>query len=161
MKTWTLKSPAMIAALTTVAGPRWGQAIPDDVQAILKKQSLDKRLEVSTKLQPFYLRGDFDGDYSAWHAGLFPSLAAALHLPERVVEAQAPGPRFSFSFINKLAASPIVRSYSAVAMTVRTNRELQRRDCERPSERSTRHLDAAEHPHDPFTAGEIATHSVK
>jgi cytochrome P450/NADPH-cytochrome P450 reductase len=47
------------------------------------------------------------------------------------------------SFVNKLAASPIIRSYSAVAMTVRANRELQRRDCERPSERSTRHLEIA------------------
>src|SRR5262249_52121568 len=32
-------------------------------------------------------------------------------------------------------------SYSAAAMTVRVNRELQHRDCERPSERSTRHLE--------------------
>ena len=36
-----------------------------------------------------------------------------------------------------------MRSYSAVAMTVRMNRELQRRDCERPSERSTRHIEIA------------------
>ena len=36
-----------------------------------------------------------------------------------------------------------MRSYSAVAMTVRVNRELQRRDCERPSERSTRHIEIA------------------
>ena len=36
-----------------------------------------------------------------------------------------------------------MRSDSAVAMTVRMNRELQRRDCERPSERSTRHIEIA------------------
>ncbi|HZZ60265.1 MAG TPA: cytochrome P450 [Roseiarcus sp.] len=88
-------------------------------------------------------RGDFDRDYRAWYGGLFPSLAEALRLPEAVAETQPAGPRISVSFINKLAASPIVRSYSAVAMTVRENRELQRRDCERPSERSTRHLEIA------------------
>jgi cytochrome P450/NADPH-cytochrome P450 reductase len=52
-------------------------------------------------------------------------------------------PRISVSFVNSLATSPIMRSYSAVAMTVLMNRELQRRDCERPSERSTRHIEIA------------------
>ena len=50
------------SALIAVAEPRLNQTIPDDVQAVLKKQSLDKRLEVSTKLNPFFLHGDFDGD---------------------------------------------------------------------------------------------------
>jgi cytochrome P450 / NADPH-cytochrome P450 reductase len=99
-------------------------------------------------------RGDFDRDYRAWYGGLFPSLAAALHLPEGSSQPQASGPRFSVSFINKLAVSPIVRSYSAVAMTVRANRELQRRDCERPSERSTRHLEIALPPGLTYSAGD-------
>jgi cytochrome P450 / NADPH-cytochrome P450 reductase len=47
------------------------------------------------------------------------------------------------TFVNKQAANPIIRSYSAVGLTVRANRELQHRDCERPSERSTRHLEIA------------------
>src|SRR3954470_17587014 len=47
------------------------------------------------------------------------------------------------TFINTQAANPIIRSYSAVGMTVRANRELQHRACERPSERSTRHLEIA------------------
>ena len=93
-------------------------------------------------------RGDFDRDYRAWHGGLFPSLAKALRLPEDVgaKQEQAAGPRFSVSFIYKLAASPIVRSYSGVVMTVRSNRELQRRDCERPSDRSTRHVGRSRSP---------------
>jgi hypothetical protein len=37
-------------------------SIPDDVAAMLKKQSLDKRLEVWFRIDSFYLRGDFDGD---------------------------------------------------------------------------------------------------
>jgi cytochrome P450/NADPH-cytochrome P450 reductase len=126
------------------------QAIPTLIDAELAKHGAKR----SYRRGEGDARGDFDGDYSAWHAGLFPSLAAALHLPERVVEAQAPGPRFSLSFINKLAASPIVRSYSAVAMTVRANRELQRRDCERPSERSTRHLEIALPPGLAYSAGD-------
>src|SRR4051812_26090746 len=47
------------------------------------------------------------------------------------------------TFINKQATNPIIRSYSAVGMTVCANRELQHRACERPSERSTRHLEIA------------------
>jgi cytochrome P450/NADPH-cytochrome P450 reductase len=99
-------------------------------------------------------RGDFDRDYSAWYGGFFPSLAAALHLPDNVGQAPTARPRFSVSFVNKLAASPIIRSYSAVAMTVRVNRELQRRDCERPSERSTRHLEIALPPGLSYGAGD-------
>jgi cytochrome P450/NADPH-cytochrome P450 reductase len=74
---------------------------------------------------------------------LFPSLAKALDLPAATAEAKMAAPRISVSFVNRLATSPIMRSYSAVAMTVRVNRELQRRDCERPSERSTRHIEIA------------------
>jgi cytochrome P450 / NADPH-cytochrome P450 reductase len=65
----------------------------------------------------------------------------ALDLPAATVEAKTAGPRISVSFVSRLATSPMMRSYSAVAMTVRTNRELQRRDGERPSERSTRHIE--------------------
>ena len=78
-----------------------------------------------------------------WYGELFPSLAKALDLPAATAEAKMAAPRISVSFVNRLATSPIMRSYSAVAMTVRMNRELQRRDCERPSERSTRHIEIA------------------
>jgi cytochrome P450 / NADPH-cytochrome P450 reductase len=83
------------------------------------------------------------GAASSLRGKLFPSLAKALDLPAATAEAKMAAPRISVSFVNRLATSPIMRSYSAVAMTVRVNRELQRRDCERPSERSTRHIEIA------------------
>ena len=58
-------------------------------------------------------------------------------------EAAAAGPRFSVTLINRQAANPIIRSYSAMPMTVQRNDELQTKTGERPSERSTRHLEIA------------------
>jgi cytochrome P450 / NADPH-cytochrome P450 reductase len=88
-------------------------------------------------------RGDFDGDYRSWYGGLWPSVTSALGLSDSASEAQVKGPRFSVTLVNRQAVNPIVRSYSAAAMTVRANEELQHRDCVRPSERSTRHLEMA------------------
>jgi cytochrome P450/NADPH-cytochrome P450 reductase len=99
-------------------------------------------------------RGDFDGDYRSWYGGLWPSIAAALRLSDSVTQTQTTGPRLSMTFINKQAANPIIRSYSAVGMTVRANCELQHRDCERPSERSTRHLEIALPPGVTYGAGD-------
>ena len=115
------------------------QAIPTLIDAELEKHGA-KRIY---KRGEGDARGDFDRDYRAWYGELFPSLAKALDLPAATAEAKTAGPRISVSFVNRLATSPIMRSYSAVAMTVRMNRELQRRDCERPSERSTRHIEIA------------------
>jgi cytochrome P450/NADPH-cytochrome P450 reductase len=109
------------------------QAIPTLIDAELEKHGA-KRI---------YKRGDFDHDYRMWYDELFPSLAKALDLPAATAEAKTAGPRISVSFVSRLATSPMMRSYSAVAMTVRVNRELQRRDSERPSERSTRHIEIA------------------
>ncbi len=115
------------------------QAIPTLIDAELEKHG-GKRIY---KRGEGDARGDFDRDYRAWYGELFSSLAKALDLPSATAEAKTGGPRISVSLVNRLAASPIMRSYSAVAMTVRMNRELQRRDCERPSERSTRHIEIA------------------
>src|SRR5215510_9899915 len=84
-----------------------------------------------------------NNEYRAWYGSLWQSVATALDLPSSVTQAQTTGPRFSVALINKQAANPIIRSYSAAAMTVRVNRELQHRDGERPSARSTRHLEIA------------------
>ena len=70
-------------------------------------------------------------------------MSTALRLPDSIAQTQVTGPRISVTFVNKQAANPIIRSYSAVGLTVRANRELQHRECERPSERSTRHLEIA------------------
>jgi cytochrome P450/NADPH-cytochrome P450 reductase len=115
------------------------QAIPTLIDTELEKHGakrIYKRGEGDS-------RGDFDRDYRAWYGELFPSLAKALDLPAATAEAKTAGPRISVSFVSRLATSPIMRSYSAVAMTVRMNRELQRHDREPPSERSTRHIEIA------------------
>jgi len=115
------------------------QAIPTLIDTQLEKHGA-KRMY---KRGEGDARGDFDSDYGAWYGGLWSSVATALHLPESAAQTQVTGSRFSVTFVNKQAANPIIRSYSAVGMTVRANRELQHRDCERPSERSTRHLEIA------------------
>jgi cytochrome P450/NADPH-cytochrome P450 reductase len=99
-------------------------------------------------------RGDFDHDWRRWYAELFSSMAAALRLPEDTAQPQSGGPRFSVVFANKLATSPIIRSYSAVAMTVRSNCELQHRDGVPPAERSTRHLEIVLPPGLDYRAGD-------
>ena len=126
------------------------QAIPTLIDAELEKHG-GKRIY---KRGEGDARGDFDRDYRAWYGDLFPSLAKAFDLPAATTEAKVAGPRISVSFVNRLATSPIMRSYSAVAMTVRMNRELQRRDCERPSERSTRHIEIALPPGVSYSAGD-------
>jgi cytochrome P450 / NADPH-cytochrome P450 reductase len=40
-------------------------------------------------------RGDFDSDYRAWYGGLWPSVAAALNLPDSIAQTQTTGPRLS------------------------------------------------------------------
>jgi cytochrome P450 / NADPH-cytochrome P450 reductase len=113
------------------------QAIPTLIDAELEKHGAKR----DYKRGEGDARGDFDRDYRTWYDELFPSLVKALDLPAATVEAKTAGPRISVRFVSRLATGPMMRSYSAVAMTVRTNRELQRRDGERPSERSTRHIE--------------------
>ena len=115
------------------------QAIPTLIDTQLEKHGA-KRMY---KRGEGDARGDFDSDYRAWYGGLWSSVTTALHLPDSAAQTQVTGPRFSVTFVNKQAANPIIQSYSAVGMTVRANRELQHRDCMRPSERSTRHLEIA------------------
>jgi cytochrome P450 / NADPH-cytochrome P450 reductase len=115
------------------------QAIPTLIDAELEKHGA-KRVY---KRGEGDARGDFDRDYRTWYDELFPSLVKALDLPVATADAKTAGPRISVRFVSRLATSPMMRSYSAVAMTVRMNRELQRRDGERPSERSTRHIEIA------------------
>jgi cytochrome P450/NADPH-cytochrome P450 reductase len=115
------------------------QAMPTLIDARLEKHGAQRMYQRGEG----DARGDFDRDYRAWYGSLWPSVAAALDLPNSVTQAQTAGPRFSVALVNQQAANPIITSYSATAMTVRVNRELQHRDGERPSERSTRHLEIA------------------
>ena len=89
------------------------QAIPTLIDTELEKHGA-KRIY---KRGEGDARSDFDRDYRAWYGELFPSLAKALD-PAATAEAKMAGPRISVSFVNRLAASAIMRSYSAVAMTV-------------------------------------------
>ena len=133
------------------------QAIPTLIDAELEKHG-GKRIY---KRGQGDARGDFDRDYRAWYGELFSSLAKALDLPSATAEAKKGGPRISVSLVNRLAASQIMRSYSAVAMTVRMNRELQRRDCERPSERSTRHIEIALPPASPMALATVGDRAAQ
>jgi cytochrome P450 / NADPH-cytochrome P450 reductase len=115
------------------------QAIPTLIDAQLEKHGAKKMY----KRGEGDARGDFDSDYRAWYSGLWSSVSTALRLPDSIAQTQVKGPRVSVTFVNKQAANPIIRSFSALGMTVRANGELQHRDCIRPSERSTRHLEIA------------------
>ncbi|MDH6123500.1 cytochrome P450 [Kitasatospora sp. GP82] len=87
-------------------------------------------------------RGDFDGQYRTWHAGLWPAMAEALALPAEVGMQARTGPRLAISMVNKRETNPVVVSYRACPAFVRVNRELQHHDG-RPPDRSTRHLEIA------------------
>jgi cytochrome P450 / NADPH-cytochrome P450 reductase len=126
------------------------QAIPTLIDAQLEKHGA-KRVY---KRGEGDARGDFDHDYRTWYDELFPSLVKAFDLPAATAETKTVGPRISVSFVSRLATSPMMRSYSAVATTVRRNRELQRRDGERPSERSTRHIEIVLPPGVSYSAGD-------
>ncbi|MGW7578877.1 bifunctional cytochrome P450/NADPH--P450 reductase [Streptomyces sp. NPDC054765] len=87
-------------------------------------------------------KSDFDAQYRAWHAGLWPDLAEALALSATVGQAAAPKSGPAISMVNKRETNPVVTSYRARPAFVRVNRELQHFDGGRP-ERSTRHLEIA------------------
>ncbi len=85
---------------------------------------------------------DFDGQYRAWHTGLWADLAAALDLPDSAVEPAITGPRLSVTLTNRQVTNPVIVSYRARAGTVLDNRELSRVNG-RSADRSTRHLEIA------------------
>ncbi|WP_405598094.1 MULTISPECIES: bifunctional cytochrome P450/NADPH--P450 reductase [unclassified Streptomyces] len=87
-------------------------------------------------------KSDFDAQYRAWHAGLWPDLAEALSLPAAVGQAASPRPGLAISMVNRRETNPVITSYRARPAFVRVNRELQHHDGGRP-ERSTRHLEIA------------------
>jgi hypothetical protein len=76
-------------------------------------------------------------------ASCFPRSPRRSICRRQLLRRKRPGHAYRSASSNRLAASPIVRSYSAVAMTVRLNRELQRRDSERAFEPSTRYIEIA------------------
>jgi cytochrome P450/NADPH-cytochrome P450 reductase len=97
--------------------------------------------------QRIYRRGEgdardsFDDQYRAWYSGLWQAVGQAFALNGQATDLSSGAPRLKIELINKRATSTMVASYNALPMVVRANRELRRRDGERPSERSTRHIE--------------------
>lgn len=90
-------------------------------------------------------RDDFDSQYRAWKAALWPALAAEFGLPaegvtDGVSDDVAP---VRVELIDSAATAPAVKSFGARSMAVRENRELHRTYGARRSDRSTRHLELA------------------
>lgn len=88
-------------------------------------------------------QADFDAQYSAWYAGLWPALTGALGLPAEVATSTGAGPRLAMTLTNRQTANPVVMSYRARPATVRLNRELLRHNGDAADRRSTRHLQVA------------------
>ena len=85
-------------------------------------------------------RGDFDGQFETWYAGLWDALGSALRLDAMTTAAAAVGPRLAVELEQRRTASPILQSYCGQAATVRVNRELTLRSGAAGG-RSVRHLE--------------------
>jgi hypothetical protein len=53
---------SLMAAITIAAHAGQSENIPESVTAIFKAKRLDKQYDFSFHMNPFYLRGDFNGD---------------------------------------------------------------------------------------------------
>jgi cytochrome P450/NADPH-cytochrome P450 reductase len=87
-------------------------------------------------------RGDFDGQFEAWYAGLWGAVGSALGLESSTTAAAGSGPRLAVELEQRRTASPVLQSYRGKAATVRVNRELTAR-AGTPGGRSVRHLEIA------------------
>ncbi len=108
---------------------------------------VDERLEAAgaTRVHPRGegdARGDFDGQFHDWYAGLWDALGTACGVAAADAEAVAGGPRLRVSVENRRSVSPVVRSFAAVPATVVANRELTAR-ADAPGGRSVRHVELA------------------
>ena len=86
---------------------------------------------------------DFDGQYRAWHDGLWRDVAAALNLPSSAAEPASTAPRLSISIVNRQLTNPVILSYKAHPAQVRENRELERPSDKGEWARSIRHIEVA------------------
>jgi cytochrome P450/NADPH-cytochrome P450 reductase len=115
------------------------QAIPTIIDTALSAHGAER----------IYSRGEgdardsFDDQYRAWYGRLWGTIGETFSLNGQAEDLRPTEPRLQLAFVNRRANSAAVTSYDARAMTVRANRELQNRAGERPSERSTRHLEIA------------------
>lgn len=112
-------------------------------------QLVDRALEAGGARR-FYERGegdardDFDGQFRAWYGPFWEALASACGLGSGVSAGPAAAvPRVEAEVVPTPLAVAARASFQAVALAVRSRRELQRQDGPRPSARSTVHLEIA------------------
>jgi cytochrome P450/NADPH-cytochrome P450 reductase len=86
-------------------------------------------------------RSDFDGQFSEWYQGLWPSLADGLGLGTESTTASTTEPRLQLTMENKQTTNPVVMSYRAHPSTVVINRELLKNGQSDGDSRSARHIE--------------------
>jgi cytochrome P450 / NADPH-cytochrome P450 reductase len=94
-------------------------------------------------------RGDFDGQFQSWYAGLWTALSAALAIEPGAAEAAAvQAPLYTLEYVTAPATNPYATASGAQPLPILVNRELtavdgQQNGRSRPATRSTRHIEVA------------------
>ena len=84
-------------------------------------------------------RDDFEGQFQKWYK---PSrLAVAKKFNIAPMTDEAAKPLYKMEIVSAEQMSPFVGAFDAKSMTIRVNRELHHKEGDKPSERSTRHLE--------------------
>jgi cytochrome P450/NADPH-cytochrome P450 reductase len=85
---------------------------------------------------------DIDSQFRNWYGDLFGSLAKTLNVAAVDLDEAARGPRYEVEILEGAeAVRTLVAEFGAQPLSVAQNRELQRKDGPKPSERSTRHVE--------------------
>ena len=85
---------------------------------------------------------DIDSQFRHWYDDLFDSLAKTLNVAAVDFDEAAKGPRYEVKNLEGAeAVGTLVAEFGARPLTIAQNRELQRKDGPKPSERSTRHVE--------------------
>ncbi len=106
----------------------------------------------------FYTRGegdardDFEGQFQSWYQPLRSLVAGELKLKFEIEGKQKP--LYKLEIVTAAQASPFVDSFAARPLRVAVNRELQRREGEHLSTRSTRHIELELPPGVTYAAGD-------
>lgn len=111
-------------------------------------RSIDERLEAlgARRIAPRGegdAREDLDGQFRAWLDTLLPQVGAALGLDIDFSEVAEAEPLYHVEVVSSQRANPVIAQSGAKPMRVLVNRELQKREGPKASERSTRHIEVA------------------
>jgi cytochrome P450 / NADPH-cytochrome P450 reductase len=88
-------------------------------------------------------REDLDGQFQDWLKGLLPQVGKALELDIDFSEQAKAEPLYRVEIVSPRQANAVIAQAGAKPMRVVANRELQKRDGPKPSDRSTRHIEVA------------------